>query len=431
MKRIPVWSLVFLCNVSALQAQNGAPSPATTPLSDTLRLTVAEADVLLQQRSLALVAQRFAVDAAEADRVQARLFNNPTVATEWSVHPNNGRTFDVAQPNGQMAVTVEQLFRIAGQRNLAVKAAAQRTKLAEAEYAELAATLRLQLHSTLYRQYHLLHAIVAIGSQLDLLKNVVDAYGVQLERGNVTLKEAARLRTAYFQLNDQRTRLRTEVNALQEDLHILLSEDRPILVRPTTSELQVIRPVVQDSLTLVRLAEANRPLVQVAQADLAAQELDLKLQRRLTVPDLAVGGTYDRNSNYIHNYTGLNLGLSVPLFDRNQGNIKRAQAEAEAARARRDLTSRTVRQQVLRALADLRDLQLHYTNTTQGLDEQLDKLSESLTDNYVKNNLSLLEFTDLFEAYTNTIIAINTLKADLQQAHEELEYATGQRLFDR
>lgn len=404
---------------------------AVAMAQDTIRLTIAEADALLLQRSLALVEQRYAVDAADADRVQARLFNNPSLNTEWAINPASGRTFDVAQPDGQMAVHVEQLFRIAGQRSLAVRAAKERTKLAEAEYAELAAALRYRLHTAMYRQYNTQRAVAAIGSQLDLLKSIVDAYGLQLERGNVSLKEVARLRTAYFQLNDQRTRLRTELNALQEELGTLLMETRAVIATPSAAELEPVRPLAQDSLTLVALAETNRPLLQAAEADLAASELDLKLQRRMAVPDLALGGTYDRNSNYIHNYTGLNVGLSVPLFDRNQGGIRRARAEAGAAQARRDLLRQSVRQEVLRALADLRALQQHYLSTTQGLDEQLDQLSESLMDNYVKSNLSLLEFTDLFESYTNGIIAINALKADLQQAHEELEYVTGQRLFER
>jgi cobalt-zinc-cadmium efflux system outer membrane protein len=385
----------------------------------------------LQQSSLALVAQRYFVDMAEADRVQAKLFTNPSISTEWSVRPNTGRFFDVAQPNGQMAVHAEKLFRIAGQRSLAVRAAEKRMHLAEAEYAEFAAALRFELHSDLYRQFYLRRAVTAISSQLDLLKDVVDAYGDQFEKGNVSLKEVTRLRTAYFQLNDHRARLTTELNGIQEDLRTLLMEERTIILTPSAREVVPIRTMAQDSLALLALAEANRPQLKAAQAELEAQELELKLEQRMAVPDLALGGTYDRNSNYLPNYTGLNVGISVPLFDRNQGNIKRARAGAEMARSRKEMTRQSVRQEVLRALADMRTLQRHFTTTTRGLDEQLDQLSESLIGNYVKSNLSLLEFTDLFEAYTSGIIAINNLKADLQQAYEELEYVTGQRLFER
>lgn len=398
---------------------------------DTLRLDIASADSLLMGRSLALIAQRYEVDKAEADRVQARLFHNPDLSTEWSIRPSTGRFFDVAGPDGQMAVSFEQLFRIAGQRGLAVRAATSRIRMVEAEYADVAASLRFELHSKLYRQFYLVRASNAISSQLDLLKGVVDAYGQQFDKGNISLKEVARLRTAYFQLNDQRTRLRSELNAIEEDLRVLLMEQRVVVATPALTELASIRPLSQDSLTLMTLAETNRPQVLAAQAAAEAGDLDLRLQRRMAVPDLSLGFTYDRNSNYLPNYTGLNAGLAVPLFDRNQGGIKRAQAEALRTRSLLELTRKSVREEVLRALADLRVLQQHYSSTALGLDDQLDQLSESLTGNFVKSNLSLLEFTDLFEAYTNGIIAINSLKADLQQAYEELEYVTGQRLFER
>ncbi|MFN3875404.1 MAG: TolC family protein, partial [Flavobacteriales bacterium] len=187
-----------------------------SPAQDTLRVTLAEADQLLQQRSLVLLAQRYQVEMAEAERVQARLFTNPSIATEWSIRPGAGRFFDVAAPDGQMAVHAKKLFRIAGQRSLAARAAASRVKLAEAEYADVAAALRFELHRMLYRQFYLEKAATAIASQLDLLKGVADAYGDQFDKGNVSLKEVARLRTAYFNLNDDRTRLRRELNAIQE-----------------------------------------------------------------------------------------------------------------------------------------------------------------------------------------------------------------------
>lgn len=412
--------------------------PAVLPLllaspsiaQDTLHVSIHTADSLLLARSLDLIAQRYEVDKAEADRVQARLFNNPSFQSEWSVRPSTGSFFDVG-PNGQKTVAVEQLFRIAGQRSLAVRAAEQRKRLSEAEYAEMAAALRYRLHTDLYQQFFLVRALTAINSQLDLLKGVVDAYGDQYDKGNVSLKEVTRLRASYFALNAQRVDLHQQLNALQQELRTLLVEERTVLATPAPAEVMPVRVLRQDSTALIGLAEQNRARLQAAQAAVDAGELDLKLQRRMAVPDLSLGATYDQNGNYLPDYTALTAGLSIPLFDRNQGRIKRANAELGQARAQLAGAQVSVRQEVLHALADLHVLQDQYTSTSQGFDEQLDQLSESLIGNYTKSNISLLEFTDLFESYNASIIAMNALKADLQNAYEELEFATGQRLFDR
>lgn len=418
----PGW-LVFMLLIA------GRAQAAMCGGTDTLRLSLAQAEELMQQRALVLLAQHHAVEAASAARSQARLPANPELRTEWSVRPEDGRLFDVGGPNGQMAVHVEQLLRVAGQRGLAGRAADQRVRAAEAEYAELAATLRCRLRTALYRQYHLRQAVEAIGTQLDLLKELVDAYGVQLERGNVSLREVARLRSAYFELNDRRARLRTELNALQRDLQVLLVEERHVVAEPAGDEQELVPLLPGDTARLVDMALTHRPLLQAAEAAVRAGEWEEKYQRRSALPDLAVGATYDRNSNYLPNYTGLNVGLSVPLFDRRQAAVGRAHAEVEAARARHDQLRHEVRQEVLRALADLHTLRQHYLTSAQGLEVQLEMVSESLMDNYVKSNISLLEFTDLFGSCIDGIIAIHTLKADLHHAQEELELAVGRPLF--
>ncbi len=398
---------------------------------DTLKLGLNEADQLLMQRSLALIAQHYEIDQAQADRVQARLFNNPSISTEWSMRPASGSFFDVAQPTGQKAVHVEQLVRIGGQRSLAVQAAAQRVKLSEAEYAELAAALRFQLHSALYRQHYLQRAINAIGSQLEVLGRIVESYGVQLDKDNVSLREVTRLRTSYFALNSDRSDLVRAQNALQQELGTLLAEQRTVSFAPKAADLTAIRPLPMDTAALVRTAMNQRPRVQAAAAYAEAQEIEVRYERRMAMPDLLLGATYDQNSNYVHNYTGLNVGFSLPLFDRNQGRVARARATAEQARARSQMETATVRHEVQRALRDVQVLQEQYTSTTDGFAEQLDMLSGSLIDNYIKSNLSLIEFTDLFESCNASIIALNTLEADLQNAYEELEFVSGQRLFDR
>lgn len=398
---------------------------------DTLRLDLDHADALLLERALPLLAQHFEVDKAEADRVQARVFNNPNLSTEWSVRPSTGSFFDVGQPQGQKAVTIEQLFRIGGQRGLAVKAATERTRSAEAQYAELVAALRFELHGKLYRQHYIQRSITAISSQLELLKRLVDGYGVQLEKGNVSLREATRLRASYFALNGDRSTLERELNDLQLDLRILLGVAVPVSFSPTTADLQAIRPLPSDTAALLATAEQTRPSVQAALAQAQASELELKYERRSTIPDLLLGGTYDQNSNYLANYTGLNVGLSIPIFDRNQGRIARARAEAGQARTAYELERNTVRNEVKRAYQNLASLQQQYASTTAGFADQLDHLSGSLVDNYVKSNINLIEFTDLFESYNASIIALNTLEADLQNAYEELEFVCGQRLFRR
>jgi cobalt-zinc-cadmium efflux system outer membrane protein len=69
-----------------------------------------------------------------------------------------------------------------------------------------------------------------------------------------------------------------------------------------------------------------------------------------------------------------------------------------------------------------------YASAGTDFEAQLNQLSKGLVSNYSKNNISLLEFTDMFESYNSSIIQLNQLKADLNKSYEELNYAVGQDL---
>jgi outer membrane protein, heavy metal efflux system len=56
---------------------------------------------------------------------------------------------------------------------------------------------------------------------------------------------------------------------------------------------------------------------------------------------------------------------------------------------------------------------------------QFDKVNEGLMSNYLKGNIFLLEFTDLFDSYNQSIILINQIRINLINANEELNFAVG------
>lgn len=397
---------------------------------DTLRLSIRQSDSLLVQRSLALVVHQLAIDQAEAERVQARLFHNPEFSSEWVVG-GPGTPFVKAGATGQKILEVEQLFRIAGQRSLAIQAATDRLRLNEALYAEFASALRLHLHDLLYRQYFVRRSLRAIASQLDLLHGLQQAYGQQHERGNVSLRELTRLRTAFFALNAQRIDLLREANELQRELRELLVDERVVIAAPTPEELELPDITDLSADTLVAKAQRQRHLVRAAEAGLQAAELDLKWQRRLAIPDLALGVQYNHVGDLHPKQTAVSLNFSIPLFDRNQGNIQWAKAASLQAGANRQLALLQAREEVLYALQELRILHEQYESTSPGFSTQLDELSDHLVDHYTKSNIKLLEFTDLFESYNTTIIELNQLMANLHHAYEQLEFAVGERLFQR
>ncbi|RYF46806.1 MAG: TolC family protein, partial [Cytophagaceae bacterium] len=92
-------------------------SARTVPPADSLTLTLRQADSLFLRNNLLLLAERFRVDASQAQVLQAGLYDNPTVTLELSTYnPETRRIPDIGR-QGQKIVSVQQLLYTAGKRN--------------------------------------------------------------------------------------------------------------------------------------------------------------------------------------------------------------------------------------------------------------------------------------------------------------------------
>ena len=107
---------VFLISFFLLLTGGICAQQATTGV-----LTLKEAEQRFLERNLSLIAERYNIDMAQAQVLQAKLFENPVISLEQNVYNRlNGKYFDFGK-EGEMVVGIEQVIRLAGQRNKQVK----------------------------------------------------------------------------------------------------------------------------------------------------------------------------------------------------------------------------------------------------------------------------------------------------------------------
>ena len=84
---------------------------------DTVNLTLKSAELLLFERNLTLIAEKYNIDIAEAQIQQAKLFENPTILLEQNIYNRlNNKYFDVGK-NGEAAID-RNLFFTKNNQNL-------------------------------------------------------------------------------------------------------------------------------------------------------------------------------------------------------------------------------------------------------------------------------------------------------------------------
>lgn len=416
----------------AARAQAVAVAPLAQPaVADTASLTLPDAEQRFTQNNLSLIAQRYNITIAQAQAVQTRLIDNPTVSLEQNALNKaiNREHFDGYAP-GEVVLQVQQLFSIAGRRRAANRTAQQAAVVEQFNLEDLLRNLRYQLRTTYFDLFFKQQTVRTYDTEINSLRRTVGLYQTQFEKGNIPLKEVIRLRAFLFTLENERQSLRTDMAAEQADLHVLLRDQAPTEYRPQVS-LARTRDLTLAGVGEQQLADTAQVLradLLARRADVQRQNLNLTYQRKLAAPDLAVGYVYDKAGSYINDYHAFTLGVAVPIFNRNQGNIQAARAQVAGSQALVDQQQQTVRRDVHQAY------QLVQQNDAlfQGTDRDtapFARLMAGIEQSYAKRLLSVVEYIDFFESYKNNLVQLNTLRANRVRAFEQLNFAVGRTVF--
>lgn len=407
------------------------PAAATPAAPDTVRLALPDAEQRFFQNNLAVLAQQFNVTVAQAQAAQARLLDNPTVTLEQNaLNKNLNREHFTDRGAGEVVVQVQQLFSLAGRRRAAGQVAQQGAVVERFNLQDLLRTLRYQLRTTYFDVYFKQQTLKVYDTEIRSLSRTVDLYQTQFEKGNVALKEVIRLRAFLFALQGERQGLLNDLAADQTDLHVLLRDPTgrpyaPVVALATTRALSLTGHSEQQ---LVDTAQALRTDLNARRAALEQQRLNLRLQQKLATPDLAVGYTYDKAGSYINNYHALTLGVAVPVFNRNQGNIRAAQAQVAGSQLLVEQQQLIVQSEVHQAyqLAARNDELLQRSDRDTA---PFARLMTGIEQSYAKRVLSVVEYLDFYESYKNNLVQLNTLRANRVRAFEQLNLAVGKPIF--
>ena len=409
-----------------------AQTPTTPAAADTVRLTLPEAEQRFFQNNLAVLAQQYNITVAQAQAVQARLVDNPTLYVEQDVLRR--RIARPTVPEGtrgsEAIVTVQQLFSLVGRRRAAGQVALAGAVVEQYNLQELLRILRYQLRTTYYDVFFKQQTLKVYDTEITSLGRTVGLYQTQFEKGNVALKEVIRLRAFLFTLQSERQNLLNDVATDQTDLHVLLrdamgSQYMPAVDVTRTRALSLSGYAEQQ---LVDTALVRRTDLNARRAAAQQLSLNLRYQQKLAAPDLAVGYTYDKAGSYINNYHALTLAVAVPLFNRNQGNIQAAKAQVLGGQLLVDQQQLIVQSEVHQAyrLAARNDELFLKTDRDTS---PFARLMVGIEQSYAKRVLSVVEYLDFFESYKNNLVQLNTLRANRVRAFEQLNFAVGKPVF--
>ena len=394
-------------------------------------LTLKEAEQRFLERNLSLIAERYNIDMAQAQVLQAKLFENPVISLEQNVYNRlNGKYFDFGK-EGEAVVEIEQVIHLAGQRNKQVRLEKINKEIAEYQFEEVMRTLRQELNEKFVEVYFLSKSIAIYEKEVNSLQVLLGGMKIQQEKGNISLMEISRLESMLFSLRKEKNERENDLLTTRGELNLLLN-----LPEDTQVQLSLDEEVLQQ-LDLSQLSFADlkaiineRPDQKIARSTVNASRANLKLQKSMAFPEFSVKGNYDRVGNFINDYFAIGVSLSVPIFNRNQGNIKAARFSIQQAGVQQEYAANRADMELFTAYTSLEKATQLYQSNNMDLERNFEKLITGVNENFTRKNISLLEFIDYYDSYKETCIQLYEIKKNVFLAMENLNTVVGQNVLN-
>ncbi|MEP7238585.1 MAG: TolC family protein, partial [Ferruginibacter sp.] len=273
--------------------------------------------------------------------------------------------------------------------------------------------------------------IKTLGAQLANLDTLTDAYSVQAQKGNVPLKDVVRLQSLSLILKNELTEAQKNIFAGQENLKILTNTAADINPLATEKELTDFynKPINANINELQQKALATNPEYLTTQKTTASNELLLRWQQSLAVPDVTLGANYDQRGGAFNNQVNLTLSIPLPFWNRNKGNINSAEKQIAQSKTLEQQKALELSAAINTAYSSLLYQQKQYLQISNSTAQNLETVYNGVLQNFQKRNITLIEFTDFMESFNQSTLLLNEIKKQLLIAGETLNYLVNEKIF--
>jgi cobalt-zinc-cadmium efflux system outer membrane protein len=410
-------------------AAGAAPAFAqsTSSIQGPIKITLDEAIQMALAHNHALLAARTTIQQSEDQEITANLRPNPVLLGDAQFLPVfNWDQFDSNYVDNlaQFDLGVSYLFERGKKRQHRLQAAKDQTAITRSLVADNERSLAFQVASG-YTSVELAESALDLAQQdLKSFQNTVDISQDRYKAGDISEDDylKIKLQMLQFQTDASQAQL-ARVQALS-DLRQLLGYESVPADYDVTGPFEY-QPVAGNLEDFQVKALATRPDLRAAQQGVTAANSQYLLAKADGKKDITA------QINYTHiadlSTTSLFGQIQLPIFDRNQGEIARAQSAITQAQEQAKFTSDQVLTDVKDAYEGLKTndqvIQLYRSGYLDEAQQDRD-ISEYA---YKRGAASLLDFLDAERSYRATQLAYRQSLAAYLLSLEQLREAVGTR----
>lgn len=391
-----------------------------------VRLNLSEAVALFLKQNLNLLIAKYGIDYSKGQQITAKLFPNPVLQIGTVASFTQGNTLS---NSGALTAQVQQLFELAGKRGYRIESAGFGVQSVEADFEDAVRQLGFTIKDVYYRVLVAQRRLALAEENRDRFARILDVNTIRFKKGYIAEVDLIRIRLQVVDFQSQVIEAIQEGESARGDLRQLLRLS-PATKLELTTEMDY-RRVDPDMGKLRTVALEVRPDIKSKRASLSQRESDLKLAKAFRIPDVTIGAGYsvqgprgpDNQQMGI-----LNLGVPLPLFNRNQGGIVQAEVGLQSAQADLDRTVNQVENQVDVAYRNLLQSRRLVEAYLAGVLDDARSTFTIVERAYERGGATILDLLDA--ARTSRTIQQNFIEALFSYQHNlfQLESSVGQEI---
>lgn len=405
-----------------------------SPTGDTLKLTVKQAEDLFLKNNVQLIAQHYNIGIAEAQVITAKLFPNPDFSIATALYnTDTHKFFDYSAGQSEYSGGISQLFTTAGKRNKNIQLAKLGVEQAQYQFFDMLRTLKASLRSDFFTIYFQQESAKVYDTEINTLQKILKAYKEQNAKGNVSEKDLLGIQSQLYSLQAELADLAAGIDASISQLQLLIRAKPGTHIEAEYKyELdgkEILATVPYQK--LLDSAYSNRYDLRLAKSAVVYNDINLKYQKALAVPDFSLSLGYDKRGGTVPDFTNLGIEFNLPFFDRNQGGIKQAKLTIEQGKVQ----LQGQQEQVENDIAVNYQTVSRYEKLSNSFDPKFrgdfTHLIQEVVKNYEVRNIGLIEFLYLYDSYKGNAIQLNNIQLSRVNALEQLNYVTGTPFFNQ
>jgi cobalt-zinc-cadmium efflux system outer membrane protein len=400
-------------NRVAIQIQSQTPASKRS-------ITLDEAVEIFMRQNLQLVAARYDIETADAEKLTARLRPNPQLTFGLSDLPVNLKGPLIKEQTYDYGIS--RPIELGGKRSKRIETANANSDVARGQFEMVV----WQLTNDLKRKFY---TVVLNQSLLNLAREnettfaeIVKHTSELVNAGEISGLDLDRVEVEKLKFDTDLANAERDYEVALRDLRFALGGDYRAMNIDVNGSIDY-EPHQFTHDELLDLALAARPDLKAAKLIERAADANIRLQNALRIPDLTLGGGIEQVPSGTSSYT-FGVGIEIPVSNRNQGERAKALIEKKKAQTQEQFLTNQVMSDVDKAMVAFEKQRHRVDLYRTGVITKVNDIQSKTQIALQAGESSILELLDAIRTRRDTLSSFYQTLFDYQMSLLDVELAT-------